>query len=180
MFLLSRINVLIKKKLFLLAFAISLLLICIPASFPQDDNRQDSQFNILKETLTNYNFTVKLEIPPYVNRYGVRPYGLLEGTTRTVWINPIVFELGNAEATIVHEATHAAQLCAGNNSEFKLLNLDIVPPKMTHPYFMRYHNYRREIEAEAYTVQVQPNKLKIATEALKNYCASSSVREIRF
>ena len=169
----SKINTLIKKKFFLLVIAISLLLIGIPASLSQSSDRQNSQFNVLKETLTNYNFIVKLEIPPYVNRYGIRPYGLLEGKTKTVWINPIVFELGNAEATIVHEATHAAQLCAGNNLELKLLNLDIVPPKMTHPYFMRYHNYRREIEAEAYTVQVQINKLKLATEALKNYCSSS-------
>ncbi|VEP18802.1 conserved hypothetical protein [Hyella patelloides LEGE 07179] len=160
-------------KLFFI-FLIVTLIVVYPLFGYSQDNQQVTQFNFLEKTLISYGFTVKKEIPPYKNRYGIRPYGLLEGKTQTVWINPVVFDLGNAKATIIHEAVHAAQLCVGNKEEFKLLNLDIEPPKMTHPYFMRYHNYRKEIEAEAYTVQVQPNSLEIAKNFLDSYCSSNN------
>ena len=158
-----------KFKPFLIFLIVTLIVVYAPLSFSQSD-RSNSQFESLQKTLTNYGFIVKLEIPPYQNKYGIKPYGLLEGKSKTIWINPVVFELGNAEPTLIHEATHAAQLCAGNG-EFALLNLNIDPPKMTHPYFMRYHNYRREIETEAYTVQVQPNSLEIANGLLNSYCS---------
>ena len=155
-------------------YGICLLVILIvaysPFSYSQSD-RSTLQFESLQNTLTKYGFVVKLEVPPYQNKYGIRPYGLLEGETKTIWINPVVFDLRNAEPTLIHEATHAAQLCAGNG-EFALLDLDIEPPKITHPYFMRYHNYRREIETEAYTVQVQNNRLELADQLLNNYCSS--------
>ena len=163
-----------KFKLFIIFLIVTLIVVYAPLSYSQSD-RFNSQFELLQKTLTDYGFIVKLEIPPYQNKYGIKPYGLLEGKSKTIWINPVVFELGNAEPTLIHEATHAAQLCAGNG-EFALLNLGIDPPKMTHPYFMRYHNYRREIETEAYTVQVQPNRLEIANRLLNSYCSSNSNR----
>ena len=156
-------------KLFSLFLIVTLIVTYAPSGYSQSD-RSHSQFESLQKTLTDYGFIVKLEIPPYQNKYGITPYGLLEGKTKTVWINPVVFELGNAEPTLIHEATHAAQLCAGNG-EFGLLNLGIDPPKMTHPYFMRYHNYRREIETEAYTVQVQSNRLELADRLLNSHCS---------
>lgn len=163
-----------KFRLLFLFFIITLIVIYAPVSYSQSD-RDNSQFELLQKTLTDYGFIVKLEIPPYQNRYGMTPYGLLEGKTQTVWINPVVFELGNAEPTLIHEAIHAAQLCAGNG-DFALLNLGIDPPKMTHPYFMRYHNYRREIETEAYTVQVQPDRIEIANRLLNSHCSAHNNR----
>ena len=159
-----------KVQLFGLLMSAILTVLYSPVSYGQN-SQANPKFNLLKNKLSDYGFTVKLAIPPYSNKYGIKPYGLLESKTRTVWINPIVFELENALATIVHEATHAAQLCAGQNREFERLNLGIEPPRIAHPYFMRYHNYRREIEAEAYTVQVQKNSLELATKLLDTHCS---------
>ncbi len=130
----------------------------------------NSEFERLQQILTNYGFIVKQEIPPNINNLGLRPYGLMNSKTKTIWINPVVFELGNAQAVLVHEAVHAAQTCAGGG-QVSLLNLDLEPPQFTRPYFMRYHSYRREIEAQAYTVQVQPDSLAIAIELLEQNCS---------
>ena len=130
----------------------------------------NSEFNRLQQILINHGFIVKQEIPPMMNNLGLRPYGLMNSKTKTIWINPVVFELGNAQAVLVHEAVHAAQTCAGGG-QVSLLNLDLDPPQFTRPYFMRYHSYRREIEAQAYTVQVQPDSLAIAIELLEQHCS---------
>ena len=130
----------------------------------------NSEFNRLQQILINHGFTVKQEIPPKINNLGLRPYGLMNSQTKTIWINPVVFELGNAQAVLIHEAVHAAQTCAGGG-RVALLNLDLDPPQFTRPYFMRYHSYRREIEAQAYTVQVQPDSLAIAIELLEQHCS---------
>ena len=130
----------------------------------------NSEFNRLQQILINHGFTVKQEIPPKTNNLGLRPYGLMNSQTKTIWINPVVFELGNAQAVLIHEAVHAAQTCAGGG-QVSLLNLDLDPPQFTRPYFMRYHSYRREIEAQAYTVQVQPDSLAIAIELLEQHCS---------
>ena len=130
----------------------------------------DSEFDSLQQILVGYGFIVKQELPPPINNSGFRPYGLINSKTKTIWINPIVFELGNAQAVLVHEAVHAAQTCAGEG-QVSLLNLDLEPPQFTRPYFMRYHSYRREIEAQAYTVQVQPDSLEIVIKLLEQYCS---------
>ena len=130
----------------------------------------NSEFNRLHQILISYGFTVKQELPPPINSSGFRPYGLMNSKTKTIWINPVVFELGNAKAVLIHEAVHAAQTCAGGG-EISLLNLDLETPQYTRPYFMRYHSYRREIEAQAYTVQVQPDALAIAINLLEQYCS---------
>ena len=130
----------------------------------------NSEYNRLQQILINHGFIVKQEIPPMMNNLGLRPYGLMNSKTKTIWINPVVFELGNAQAVLVHEAVHAAQTCAGGG-QVSLLNLDLDPPQFTRPYFMRYHSYRREIEAQAYTVQVQPDSLAIAINLLEQHCS---------
>ena len=130
----------------------------------------NSGFNRLQQILISHGFIVKQEIPPKINNFGLRPYGLMNSKTKTIWINPVVFELGNAQAVLIHEAVHAAQTCAGGG-QVSLLNLDLEPPQFTRPYFMRYHSYRREIEAQAYTVQVQPDSLAIAIELLEQHCS---------
>ncbi|MGK7894909.1 MAG: hypothetical protein AB4372_15145 [Xenococcus sp. (in: cyanobacteria)] len=128
------------------------------------------EFDRLEQILISYGFIIKQELPPPINNSGFRPYGLMNSETKTIWINPVVFELGNAQAVLVHEAVHAAQTCAGDG-QVSLLNLDLEPPQFTRPYFMRYHSYRREIEAQAYTVQVQPDSLEITIELLEQYCS---------
>ncbi|MDJ0680318.1 MAG: hypothetical protein QNJ18_10695 [Xenococcaceae cyanobacterium MO_167.B52] len=130
----------------------------------------DPEFNQLEQLLINYDFVVRYELPPYENKRGLKPYGLLHTKTKTIWINPVVFDLGNAKATLIHEAVHASQTCAGNGS-IALVDLEIEPPQITRPYFMRYHQYRREIEAQAYTVQAQPDSLALVTQLLNKYCS---------
>jgi hypothetical protein len=159
-----------KLKILFVSLIFALIIIYSPLTYSQN-NQPDSQFNSLQKTLISYGFTVKIELPPYQTLRGIRPYGVVSSKTKTIWINPVVFDLGNAQPTLIHEATHAAQLCIGKGA-FKLLNLSIEPPKITHPYFLRYHqNYQREIEAEAYTVQVQPNSLELVEQLLDRYCS---------
>ena len=125
----------------------------------------DTEFIRLRQVLENYGFEVLLELPP---KRGA--YGLLKHDSKTIWINPVVFELNIAQPTLVHEAVHAAQSCAGEKS-LKTLGLNIPPPMVTKPFFFRYHSYHRELEAEAYTIQVQPNKTDLAIELLDRYCS---------
>ncbi len=138
----------------------------------------DREFNELEQLLINYDFTIRYEIPPYENKRGLKPYGLLDSKSKTIWINPVVFELGNAKHTLIHEAVHASQTCAGNG-EITLLDLAIEPPQITRPYFMGYHGYRREIEAQAYTIHAQTDGLAIVTELLNKYCQQVLLEENR-
>ena len=124
----------------------------------------NTEFVHLQQTLENYGFEVRLELPP---KRGA--YGLLQHSSKTIWINPVVFELNIAQPTLIHEAVHAAQSCAGEKS-LKTLGLSIPPPMVTKPFFFRYHSYRRELEAEAYTIQVQPKGTDLAIELLNQYC----------
>lgn len=128
----------------------------------------DTEFVRLRQVLENYGFEVRLELPP---RQGA--YGLFSHSSQTIWINPVVFELGIAQPTLVHEAVHAAQSCAGKES-LATLNLDIPSPHITKPFFYRYHSYRRELEGQAYTVQVQPNRTELAIDLLNQYCSKKS------
>lgn len=121
-------------------------------------------FERLQLVLEQVNFAVKLELPPKRGSYG-----LLELDTRTVWINPVVFELGIAEHTLVHEAVHAAQLC-GSHEEFGPLALGLEPPLVVQPYFMRYSGIRRLVEAEAYTVQALDNSVDYVIDLLNTHC----------
>lgn len=129
----------------------------------------NSDFDNLEQILIGYGFIVKQEIPPKIGNSQLRPYGLINSKTKTIWINPVVFELGNARPVLIHEAVHAAQTCAGDG-QIALVELDIEPPQFTRPYFMRYHAYRREVEAQAYTVQVQTDSLAIAIGLLEQNC----------
>ena len=121
-------------------------------------------FERLQLALEQANFLVKLELPPKRGSYG-----LLELDTRTVWVNPVVFELGIAQHTLVHEAVHAAQLC-GSYDELSPLALGLEPPLIVQPYFMRYSGIRRLVEAEAYTVQALDNSVNYVIELLDAHC----------
>lgn len=122
------------------------------------------RFDQLKLDLEERGFAVALEPPPLEGAYG-----MLESSSRRIWIHPIVFELGIAVPVLIHEGVHAAQVCAGNGT-VAALNLDIDPPNSTRPFFLRYHSYRRNIEAEAYTVQVQPDAYERVGQLLEQHC----------
>ena len=124
----------------------------------------DTEFSRLHQVLENSGFEIRLELPP---KRGA--YGLLQHSSKTIWINPVVFELGIARPTLVHEAVHAAQSCAGQD-HLKALGLKIPPPVMTRRFFLRYHSYRRQLEAEAYTIQVQSNGVELAIALLHQHC----------
>ena len=126
------------------------------------DNREFLQ---LQEKLESYGFVVIIESPPRR-----RTYGLLQVKTKTIWIEPLVFELGIELPTLIHEATHAAQVCAGNG-EITTLNLDFSPPNIARPFFMRYnHGFRRHLEAEAYAIQTHPDGLELVISLLNKHC----------
>jgi hypothetical protein len=124
----------------------------------------DADFSRLQNVLEQYGFKVKLETPPVREAYG-----MLQTKTKMIWINPIVFDLGIARPTLVHEAVHAAQLCYGK-TEVQALGLEMEPPPMTRRFFMRYHSYTRQIEAEAYTIQVQPDGVDLVISLLNKHC----------
>ncbi|BAQ59870.1 hypothetical protein GM3708_276 [Geminocystis sp. NIES-3708] len=135
------------------------------ASFLVANSQLSPEFSELKQRLEKYNFTVKIESPSVRSTYG-----LLEIKTRTIYISPIVFDLGIALPTLIHEATHAAQLCGGKG-EIRALNLPFSPPNVSRPFFTHYNNgLRRHLEAEAYAVQTHPDGYNLVLSLLDRYC----------
>lgn len=124
-----------------------------------------AEFNQLKQTLESYNFTVVLGLPPQRGTYG-----LLHVPTRTVWINPVVFDLGIAIPTLVHEAVHAAQLCSGSAETLSALDLGLELYAPASRLYMRYSGTRRMLEAEAYTIQARPDRVAYVTQLLMDRC----------
>ena len=139
----------------------------------------DPEFTQLKTQLESYGFKVNIAILPEFNppkqqpdlrRINRKPYGALHSPTKSIWINPIVFELGIANATLIHETVHAAQYCAGDGNITKL-NLDLQPIPQALPFFKRYLNtQRQDLEREAYTVQTQANSYELARSLLDRHC----------
>ena len=138
------------------------------------------EFIELKTQLENYGFQVNIEIPPNFNlpdqkidfqrRRVSKPYGVLNAKSKSIWINPIVFELGNSNAVLIHEAVHAAQYCAGNGN-IQTIGLDLEPIEQARPFFKRYANiYSQAVEKEAYTVQTQPNSYELVQTLLEQHC----------
>lgn len=141
----------------------------------------DAQFRQLKTQLENYGFKVNIAIPPSLQlpsqqpdfrRRRVRnPYGVLNAADKSIWINPVVFELGNSNAVLIHEAVHAAQFCVGQG-RVQTIGLEIEPIKQAQPFFKRYVNtHSQAIEKEAYAVQTQSNSFELATDLLARHCS---------
>jgi hypothetical protein len=129
-------------------------------------NMMNDELLKLKKQLESYGFEVRLEASPVRGSYG-----LLHTESKQIWIDPLVFELGIAKPTLIHEAVHAAQYCAGNG-EIQALGLTISPPNVARPFFMRYqHGMRRHLEAEAYAVQTHPDGLEMVMSLLAQYCS---------
>lgn len=141
------------------------LIILTTSLFLLSQNPSQDKFHSLKQTLEDYKFTVKIAPPPQTSTYG-----LLQTKTRTIWIHPIVFDLNIALPTLIHEATHAAQLCAGKG-EITSLNISISPPNIARPYFTHYnHGLRRHLEAEAYAIQTHPEGYNMVMSLLEKNC----------
>ncbi len=142
--------------------------------------KPDHQFTQLKTQLESYGFKVNLAIPPsfrlpnqqidFQRRQLRKPYGVLNAANKSIWINPIVFDLGISNPVLIHEATHAAQFCAGNGN-IQPIGLDIEPIKQAQPFFKRYvDTYSQAVEKEAYAVQTQSNGFDLVTSLLNQHC----------
>lgn len=129
------------------------------------NREKNEKFNQLKQELEKAGFDVILALPP---KRGA--YGLLQVTTKKIWINPVVFDLHIALPTIIHESVHASQVCAGNG-EIVALGLTLEPINQARPFFQRYTDiHRKDLEREAYTVQTQPNSFELALSLLRENC----------
>ncbi|MDZ8185654.1 MAG: hypothetical protein RMX96_12465 [Nostoc sp. ChiSLP02] len=125
----------------------------------------DKKFIDLKKQLEKFNFPVIIQLPPQRGAYG-----LLQEKTKKIWINPVVFELNIGTQTLIHEAVHAAQVCAGKG-KIKTLGLNIEPINYARPFFMHYTDIRRQdLEREAFAVQTQPNSFELAISLLQKNC----------
>ena len=139
----------------------------------------EPDFIQLKDRLEDKGFQVNIAIPPDFNlppqrsdfRRRVRkPYGVLNAKSKSIWINPIVFELGNSRAVLIHETVHAAQYCAGNG-RIQTIGIDVEPIQQARPWFKRYVNvHSQAVEKEAYAVQTQPNSYELAQSLLEQHC----------
>ena len=139
----------------------------------------EPDFIQLKERLEDKGFQVNIAIPPDFNlpqrqtgfRRRVRkPYGVLNAKSKSIWINPIVFELGNSRAVLIHETVHAAQYCAGNGN-IQTIGIDVEPIQQARPWFKRYVNiHSQAVEKEAYAVQTQANSYELAQSLLEQHC----------
>ena len=156
----------------------SLLLSLVAPSILPD---LDPTFLRLAEVLERSGFTVILDLPP---QWGT--YGLLDLPKRSIWINPVVFDLEIARPTLVHEAVHAAQLCyseglaqgsAQKNGSIssidalKPLGLGLTPSPLVRPYILQYSDsVRRQVELEAYAVQAEADGIDRAIALVNAYC----------
>jgi hypothetical protein len=140
----------------------------------------DTTFIQLQKQLESYGFQVNVALPPDFNlpnqkpdlqRSRVRkPYGVFNAASKSIWINPIVFDLGISNAVLIHETVHAAQFCAGKGN-LQTIGLKIAPIQQARPFYYRYlDTHSQEIEKEAYAVQTQSNSLQLAMSLLNQYC----------
>ena len=152
----------------------------IVATQPKPNPQPNLQFSQLKSQLESYGFEVNIALPPslqlpnqqpdFQRRRVRKPYGLLDARNKSIWINPVVFELGISNAVLIHEATHAAQVCLGNG-EIQTIGLDIEPIRQAQPFFKRYvDTHAQAIEKEAYAVQTQSNSFDLVTSLLNQHC----------
>jgi len=151
---------------FVARWVTSLLGSFVLLSQPTFAQTSSAEFSRLQHSLENHGFTVVLALPPQRGSYG-----LFQVSTRTVWINPVVFDLEIAVPTLVHEAVHAAQLCNGSaTGTLRPLNLGLTPYARAARLYMRYTGVRRTLEAEAYTIQARTDRVEYVTNLLDSRC----------
>lgn len=150
------------------------------AIFTTQSPQPDAEFVQLRTKLESYRFQVNIAIPPefklpnqqidFQRRRVRKSYGVLNSTSQSIWINPIVFELGISQPVLIHEAVHAAQFCAGKG-KIKPLGLEIEPIRQALPFFKRYvDTHSQAVEKEAYAVQTQRNSFDLAISLLDQHC----------
>lgn len=151
-----------------ICFLAQLLLLGLSFGAPRSASAQanSTEFSQLQQTLENHGFIVTLDLPPQRGSYG-----LFQASTRTVWINPVVFDLEIAVPTLVHEAVHAAQLCNSSvEGRLSPLNLGLTPYARAYRLYARYTGTRRTLEMEAYTIQARPDRVEYVTNLLNSRC----------
>lgn len=141
---------------------ICLVLLLLRPALAQENSAEFSQ---LQQTLEHHGFSMILDLPPQRGSYG-----LLQVSSRTIWINPVVFDLEIAVPTLVHEAVHAVQLCKGTDGNLAPLNLGLTPYAGAYRLYMRYTGRRRTLEMEAYTIQARTDRIEYVTDLLNSRC----------
>jgi hypothetical protein len=116
-------------------------------------------------SLKQFNFTVSFSRPPHPNAYG-----LMQPSTRKIWVHPVTYPLGIAKQTLIHEAVHAAQSCQSLSNDLMPIGIDVPISPLAHRHFMKYRNFRRHVEAEALTVQGLPNGADYVIQLLNEHC----------
>lgn len=124
----------------------------------------DDDMNRILVTLEQYDFDVSFSRPPQS-----KAYGLIRPKTKQIWIHPITYQLGIAKQTLIHEAVHAAQSCQSSDP-VEPLGIDMPISPLARRHFLRYHSFRRHVEAEALTVQGLPNGTDYVIQLLKAHC----------
>ena len=125
----------------------------------------DPAMERILQTLKQYNFKVSFSRPP-----SSKAYGVMQPSTNRIWIHPITYQLGIARQTLIHEATHAAQSCRSLTSQIEPVGIKYPISPLARRHFLRYHNFRRHVEAEALTVQGLPNGADYVIELLHQHC----------
>lgn len=125
----------------------------------------DEDMSRIVATLRQYDFEVNFSRPPHPTAYG-----LIKPATKQLWIHPITQKLGIAKQTLIHEAVHAAQVCRSRDPVMPL-GIDVPISPQARRHFLRYHNFRRHVEAEALTVQGLPNGTDYVIQLLQQHCS---------
>lgn len=125
----------------------------------------DDDMNRILTTLKQHDFKVSFSRPPRS-----KAYGLIQTSTKQIWIHPITYQLGIAKQTLIHEAVHAAQSCQSADP-VQPLGIDVPISPLARRHFLRYHNFRRHVEAEALTVQGLPNGTDYVIQLLQRHCS---------
>ena len=135
-----------------------------PEAIAQTLTEPDADMSAIIETLQQYDFKVAFTRPPRS-----QAYGLIQPSTRQIWVHPVTYPLGIAKQTLIHEAVHAAQTCRSIDP-VEPLGIDVPISTRTRRHFLRYHSFRRHVEAEALTVQGLPNGTDYVIQLLKTHC----------
>ena len=125
----------------------------------------DPSMERILQTLKQYNFKVSFSRPP-----NAKAYGSMQPSTKRIWIHPITYQLGIAKQTLIHEAMHAAQSCQSPGTEVEPIGIKYPISPLARRHFLRYHNFRRHVEAEALTVQGLPEGADYVIELLHQHC----------
>lgn len=122
----------------------------------------------LQVELERHGFEVRLAPPPRV-----KAYGLFDARRKIIWVAPVAFPLGIARATLLHEATHAAQSCPSGTLTPLGIQARVVPvvrQEIRGILTTRYSHGNRAVEEEAFLLQAQADAVPTLIRALRRRC----------